>query len=98
MNSGFGVEAYNPDNGDKLWYYEEPSRFPIPVPVYHDGVIYLTRGYRSSPQMAFRVGGRGNVSDSHVEWRNATGGPYLSSLVEYEVLRDRAYGAGVVPG
>lgn len=96
VNSGFGVEAYNPDNGDKLWHYEEPSRFPIPAPVYHDGVIYLTRGYRSSPQMALRVGGRGNVSDTHVEWRNATGGPYISSLVEYEGLLYMANGAGIV--
>jgi outer membrane protein assembly factor BamB len=96
VNSGFGVEAYNPDNGDKLWHYEEPSRFPIPAPAYHDGVIYLNRGYRSSPQMALRIGGRGNVSDSHVAWRNATGGPYISSLVEYEGLLYMANGSGIV--
>lgn len=96
VNSGFGVEAYNPHDGDRLWHYEEPSRFPIPVPAYRDGVLYLTRGYRSSPQMALRVGGRGNISDSHVEWRNATGGPYISSLVEYEGLLYMANGSGIV--
>lgn len=96
VNSGFGVEAFNPDTGDKLWHYEEPSRFPIPAPIHRDGVIYLNRGYRSSPYMALRVGGRGNIADSHVAWRSATGGPYISSLVEYEGLLYMANDTGIL--
>ncbi len=96
VNSGFGVEAYRPETGERLWLYEEPSRFPIPAPVHRDGVIYLNRGYRSSPYMALRVGGRGNVAESHVEWRSATGGPYISSLIEYEGLIYFANGQGIV--
>lgn len=96
VNSGFGVEAYNPDTGERLWLYEEPSRFPIPAPVYRDGMIFLNRGYRSSPYLALRLGGRGNISESHVAWRSPTGGPYISSLVEYEGLLYMANGQGIV--
>jgi outer membrane protein assembly factor BamB len=96
VNSGFGVEAFNPDTGEKLWLYEEPSRFPIPAPVHRDGVIYLNRGYRSSPYMALRVGGRGNVAERHVAWRSPTGGPYISSLVEYDGLIYFANGQGII--
>jgi len=96
VNSGFGVEAFNPDTGEQLWHFEEPSRFPIPAPVHRDGIIYLNRGYRSSPYMALRVGGRGNVAESHVAWRSPTGGPYISSLVEYDGLLYMANGQGII--
>jgi outer membrane protein assembly factor BamB len=96
VNSGFGVEAFNPDTGEKLWLYEEPSRFPIPAPIHRDGVIYLNRGYRSSPYMALRVGGRGNVAETHIAWRSATGGPYISSLVEYDGLLYMANDTGIL--
>jgi outer membrane protein assembly factor BamB len=51
------------------------------MPVFHDGLIYMSRGYRSGPYMAIRPGGRGDVSKSHVVWEAATGAPYISSLV-----------------
>ena len=55
------------------------SRFPSPT--FHDGVVYMTRGYRSGPYMAVRPGGRGDISASHVVWEVPTGAPYISSLV-----------------
>jgi outer membrane protein assembly factor BamB len=54
--------------------------------VFHDGVIYMTRGYRNSPYVALRPGGRGDVSASHVLWRAPGGGSYVSSLVYYDGL------------
>ena len=41
------------------------------MPVYHDGIVYTRRGYRSSPALAIRLGGTGDVSASHVVWRDA---------------------------
>ena len=48
------------------------------------GILYLSRGYRSSPYMAIRLGGRGDITNTHVAWRVPTGGPYVSSLVHYQ--------------
>lgn len=48
--------------------------------------LFLSRGYRSSPYMAIRLGGRGDITSSHVAWRVPTGAPYVSSLVLYEGL------------
>jgi outer membrane protein assembly factor BamB len=56
------------------------------MPLYQDGVIYTSRGYRSSPFMAIRPGGKGDVSSSHVIWRSPSGAPYISSLVYYDGL------------
>jgi outer membrane protein assembly factor BamB len=81
VNSSERVDAYDPRTGAHLWFTGGTNRFPIPMPVFHDGLIYMSRGYRSGPYMAIRPGGRGDVSKSHVVWEAATGAPYISSLV-----------------
>jgi outer membrane protein assembly factor BamB len=81
VNSSARLDAYDAATGAPRWHTGEPNRFPIPMPVVHDGVIYTTRGYRSGPYMAIRPGGRGDVTDSHVVWRVGTGAPYVSSVV-----------------
>ena len=81
VNSSERVDAYDPRTGTLLWFTGSTNRFPIPMPVFHDGLIYMSRGYRSSPYMAIRPGGRGDVSKTHVVWESATGAPYISSLV-----------------
>jgi outer membrane protein assembly factor BamB len=81
VNSSERVDAYDPRTGTLLWFTGGTNRFPIPMPVFHDGMIYMSRGYRSSPYMAIRPGGRGDISKTHVVWESATGAPYISSLV-----------------
>ena len=81
VNSSERVDAYDPRTGAPLWHVGGSNQFPIPSPAFHNGIIYLTRGYRSGPQMAIRPGGRGDISTSHVVWENPTGAPYISSLV-----------------
>jgi outer membrane protein assembly factor BamB len=81
VNSSERVDAYDPRTGAFLWHTGGSNQFPIPSPTYHDGVLYMSRGYRSGPYMAIRPGGRGDISSSHVVWQNNTGAPYISSLV-----------------
>ncbi len=96
VNSTEGISGYDASTGELLWQIKEPNRFPIPMPVQHDGVIYASRGYRSGPFMAIRPGGRGEVADSHVLWKVPTGAPYVSSLVYYDGLIYMAGDVGVV--
>jgi outer membrane protein assembly factor BamB len=84
VNSSVGVESFDPNTGKSLWTYPEVNRFPIPVSMADNGMLFLSRGYRSSPYMAIRLGGRGDITASHVAWRVPTGGPYVSSLVQYQ--------------
>jgi hypothetical protein len=96
VNSSERVDAYNPRTGERLWHFGGTNRFPVPSPLFHDGTIYMSRGYRSSPYMAVRPGGSGDISKTHVLWENATGGPYISSLVHYEGLVYMATDVGAV--
>jgi outer membrane protein assembly factor BamB len=86
VNSSAGVSGHDLATGARLWHIEESNRFPIPMPLFDNGLIFTSRGYRSSPFMAVRPGGRGNVAGTHVVWRAPSGGPYVSSLVHYQGL------------
>ena len=72
------------------------TSFPFPSPTFHDGVLYMTRGYRSGPYMAIRPGGRGDISASHVVWEVPTGAPYISSLVYDDGILYMASDVGAV--
>lgn len=86
VNSSSGIGGHNVATGEQLWHYREDNRFPVPMPLQHDGIIYTSRGYRSSPFMAIRPGGKGDIANSHVLWRVPSGGPYISSLIYYDGL------------
>ncbi len=95
INSNEAIEAYDPQSGEVLWKVGQPIRVPVSTPVWHDGILYSSRGYRSGPYLAVRTGGSGDVSDSHLLWRNKTGAPYVSSLLYYDGLVYMATETGV---
>ncbi len=84
INTTPHLEAVDPNNGNVLWYAGEPNRVPVPSPVYHDGVVYASRGNFGSPYMAVKTGGKGDVTSTHVLWVVKTGAPYVSSLLYYQ--------------
>jgi outer membrane protein assembly factor BamB len=96
VNSSDRLDAYDPRNGEPLWHADGPNRFPVPTPVAHEGMLYTSRGYRSGPYMAIRPGGRGDVTESHIRWRVATGAPYVSSILFYDHLIYMASDVGVI--
>jgi outer membrane protein assembly factor BamB len=96
VNSNERIDAYDASNGQPLWHVGGENRFPIPSPVFHDGVVYASRGYRSGPYFAVRPGGQGDVSSSHVVWQVETGAPYVSSLLHYDGTIYMANDVGVL--
>ena len=96
VNSTERIDGYDPATGELLWHADAPRQTPVPSAVLHDGLIYLTRGYRNSPYLAIRPGGRGDVSASHVVWRAPGGGSYAASLVAYDGLLYMTNDVGVL--
>jgi outer membrane protein assembly factor BamB len=96
VNSSVGVAGHDPTTGKQLWNYEEANSFPIPAAVPHGQTVYLNRGYRSSPFMAIKLGGRGDIAKTHVAWRQPSAGPYVPSIIHYEGLIYMATDQGIV--
>ena len=96
INSSERIDAYNPVNGELLWYSGSPRQSPIPSPVFHDSVIYMSRGYRNSDFLAIRPGGHGEVTESHTLWRTPTGASYVPSILYYDGLLYMTSDAGIL--
>ena len=86
INSSVRIDAYNPLTGELLWYAGSQRQTPVPSPVFHNGLIYLSRGYRNSDFMAIRPGGQGDVTSSSIVWRVSSGASYVPSILFYDGL------------
>ena len=82
VNTSERLDAYDPATGEWLWHAGGPNQYPVPAATYDaNGTLYTSRGNRAGPYMAIRLGGRGDVGETHVAWRVSTGAPYISSIL-----------------
>jgi outer membrane protein assembly factor BamB len=96
VNSNESIEAFDPSTGKSLWKFLEPARFAVPMPVYQEGILYVSRGYRSGPYWALKAGERSDVPKSKLLWHVETGAPYTSSIVQHDGLLYMATEMGIV--
>ncbi|MBW8040783.1 MAG: PQQ-binding-like beta-propeller repeat protein [Planctomycetes bacterium] len=73
------VWGLDPDTGKSLWFTRTNiNETMIPTPVILEGVAYIHGGGpRSSGSLAVRIGGKGDVTDTHIVWssKEVTSGP-----------------------
>ena len=75
------VRAYDADTGESIWQATGMTLNAIPSPVYSDGVVYLTSGFRGSKLLAVRLdGAAGDISGTeNVVWSVDRDTPYVPS-------------------
>ena len=76
------VYAYNPDTGDVLWTAGGSLFEVIPTPVVGHGLVFASSG-RAGPTLAIRPGGSGDVTATHVAWKEVKGSPFVPSPLLY---------------
>ena len=76
------VQSYDPISGEELWRCGGNLFEVIPTPVVGHGLVFCTSG-RAGPTLAIRPGGRGDVTQTHVEWQTTRGSPFVPSPVLY---------------
>lgn len=77
------VYAYDPGTGDVLWTVGGSLFEVIPTPVVGHGLVFASSG-RSGPTLAIRPGGSGDVTDTHVAWKEVKGSPFVPSPLLYD--------------
>jgi outer membrane protein assembly factor BamB len=60
--------AYDAATGDELWHVRFIGYSTVPCPVAEGDHIYFCTGYYNPKLLAVRLGGKGNVTDTHVTW------------------------------
>jgi outer membrane protein assembly factor BamB len=78
--------GYALETGELIWEGPGLTVNPIPSPVYADGVVYLTSGYRGEALRAVRLAdARGNISGSSaILWEHNRDTPYVPSPLLYD--------------
>jgi hypothetical protein len=79
LNQKDTVYGFDPATGKQLWSCDGIHDYVVPVPVTHQGVVYCLGG-RSNRCLAIRLGGRGDVTDTHKLWEVTTGANVTSPV------------------
>jgi outer membrane protein assembly factor BamB len=67
----FAVRAYQPETGDEIWSVRYPGGYSnVSRPVYTNGLLIINTGYDQAQIWAIRPDGHGDVTDSHVVWKD----------------------------
>ncbi len=75
------VRSYDAETGEPIWQATGMTLNAIPSPVFSDGVVYLTSGFRGSKMMAVRLdGAAGDITGTdQVVWSVDRDTPYVPS-------------------
>jgi outer membrane protein assembly factor BamB len=87
--------AYEPATGEELWRINHGGMNACMPPIFSDGLLFLNTGSGGHSLFAMRVGGRGDVTNSAVEWKSAQGVPKRSSPTVFGDLVFMVSDAGV---
>jgi len=90
---GDHVAGYNARTGEEIWWSSYYGYSLVPRPVVGHGMIYVCSGYNKPVLYAVRLGGTGDVTETHVEWTLERGAPHNPSPLivgdEIYVVADR---------
>ncbi len=67
--------AYDVSTGEELWHVRAPGWSVVPQPVLGHGMVFYNHDYDHPELMAVKLGGQGDVTESHVVWRIQRGAP-----------------------
>lgn len=83
LGSDGSLMAFDPDKGEKLWECEGvAATAPTSSPVARDGVIYSMGTGGDGPLMlAVRAGGKGDVTKTHILWKQKAGANQCSPVL-----------------
>ena len=82
------IGAYDPDTGREIWKATFSGYSVIPRPVVGHGMVYFSSGFDRATAIAVKLGGKGDVTESHAGWTLAKGAPHTPSML---LLGDELY-------
>jgi len=81
------LDGYDPLTGSRLWTLRGLARECIPTPLTGHGRLYVVSGPNGT-HFAVKPGGSGDITDTHVVWKNDRGTSFVPSAI---LVKDRYY-------
>lgn len=85
------IVSLDPANGKRHWHIEGPTEQFVASMVFDGNLFFMTCGYPDHHVMAIRPDGRGDVTDTHVQWHSTSARCYVPSpivLDRYLIVAD----------
>jgi len=73
------VASYDPRTGRRHWVIDGPTEQFVASIVDGHGLLFMTCGFPEHHILAIRPDGLGNVTDTHIAWRETKGASYVPS-------------------
>jgi outer membrane protein assembly factor BamB len=91
--AGDRVQGFDSRTGKRVWSVYSQGEGVTPSPVVGEGLIFTSSGFEEPTVRAIRLGGKGDVTDTHIAWEQKRGVPALPSLLYvsphvYTITRD----------
>jgi outer membrane protein assembly factor BamB len=83
-----GTYCYDLDTGKEIWRVRHPSQASGARTVFSGDLVITFSGIDPTESVAIRLGGKGDVTDTHIAWRTKRGVPARSSPI---LLGNRLY-------
>ena len=77
------VTSFDPDTGQPLWTVDGPSEEFVATPFYcpQAGLVFISSSWPQRHLLAIKPDGQGDVTQTHVAWRDNKGAPYIPSFM-----------------
>jgi hypothetical protein len=77
------VTSFDPDTGKALWTVDGPSEEFVATPAYSPKakLVFVSSSWPQRHILAIDPRGSGNVTQTHIAWRDNRGAPYIPSLM-----------------
>jgi hypothetical protein len=77
------VTSFNPQDGARVWFVENPSTDSVITPVLSEqaGLLLTTSSWPKKELQAIKPDGQGDVTQTKIVWRSVPGAPYVPSPI-----------------
>ncbi|MBN2132234.1 MAG: PQQ-binding-like beta-propeller repeat protein, partial [Sedimentisphaerales bacterium] len=79
--AGNVIQGFDPATGERLWTVSSPGEGVVPSVVVGEGLAFTASGFGDSTIRAVRLGGRGDVSETHLAWQSQDDVPRVPSML-----------------
>jgi outer membrane protein assembly factor BamB len=79
--SAQGCYAYDPRTGRELWHVRYSGFSAVPRAVVREGLAYVVTDFAKPHVLAVRLGGKGDITNTHLAWKHTRNGPSTPSPI-----------------
>lgn len=79
--AGDVIQGFDLKTGERLWTVSSPGEGVVPSVVVGEGLSFTASGFGESTVRAVRLGGRGDVTATHVAWQTTDDVSHISSML-----------------